>query len=334
MAFLTRLVPALVSALDFNLRRWYREYLAAVIALAVLGGGGYFLFLAPPAGFPAGAIIVIPEGATLTEVGALLGHERVIESPNAFELFVRMAGAGRALKAGSYRFAAPANALTVAGRIVRGESGIPSVRITFFEGMTAREMGVLAAKQFPNISAESFRAIAEPYEGYLFPDTYRLLSDARARDILVRLRAAFAEKIAPLQSAIAASGHPLSDIVIMASLVEKEAQNPEDQRIIAGILWNRIRKGLPLQVDAVFGYIEGRAEFAPSLAELSTDSPYNTYKHKGLPPGPIANPGLGALRAAIAPEKTRYLFYLTGRDGLMHYAATFAEHQANRQAYQ
>ena len=119
----------------------------------------------------------------------------------------------------------------------------------------------------------------------------------------------------------------------MASLVEKEARTDANRRIVAGVLWNRLALGMPLQVDAVFGYIFDRDTYSPSFEDLKVDSPYNTYTHKGLPPGPISNPGLESIYAALYPTKTNYLYYLTGRDTLMHYAKTYAEHQANRRKY-
>lgn len=103
--------------------------------------------------------------------------------------------------------------------------------------------------------------------------------------------------------------------------------------MVAGILYNRLKLGMPLQVDAVFGYIFGRDTYSPSFADLKVDSPYNTYTHKGFPPGPIANPGFDSLQAALHPAKTKYLYYLTGKDNLMHYATTYAGHQANQKRY-
>ena len=132
---------------------------------------------------------------------------------------------------------------------------------------------------------------------------------------------------------IAASGHSFSDIIIMASLIEREARRSEDRRMVAGVLWNRIKKGMPLQVDAVFGYIYGRTTYSPSFDDLKIDSPYNTYKYAGLPAGPICNPGLDAIEAALHPAETKYLYYLTGRDGLMRYATTYALHKANIAKY-
>ena len=147
------------------------------------------------------------------------------------------------------------------------------------------------------------------------------------------MRANFNTKIASSSRDIVASGHTLSDIVIVASLIEKEARTIANKRIVAGILWNRLALGMPLQVDAVFGYIFNRDTYSPSFEDLKVDSPYNTYTHTGLPPGPISNPGFDSIDATLHPTKTDYLYYLTGSDNLMHYATTYAGHQTNQRTY-
>lgn len=211
---------------------------------------------------------------------------------------------------------------------------VPSaVRITFPEGFTTREMALEVNKTFPTLSTTTFRLAASPYEGYLFPDTYIFSALVSTTTIITTLRENFNAKIAPLKDDVARSGHSLEEIVIMASLLEKEARTDESRRIVAGILWNRLKLGMPLQVDAVFGYIFGRDTYSPSAQDLKTESPYNLYLHTGLPPGPINNPGLHTLNAALHPATTTYLYYLTGSDNLMHYATTHAGHQANRAKY-
>ena len=209
----------------------------------------------------------------------------------------------------------------------------PPVRVTFIEGITVQKAATQIASAFSTISIAEFISAGQPYEGYLFPDTYLFLQSADADSIVKTMRANFETKIAPLSAQINASGHSLSDIVIMASLVEKEARTSVNRRIVAGILWHRLALGMPLQVDAVFGYIFNRDTYSPSFADLKTESPYNLYLHKGLPPTPIDNPGLDSLDAAISPTKTNYLYYLTGSDNLMHYASTYAAHQANQRKY-
>lgn len=332
MPFLERFVSAGASACEFHFLRFWPRWLAAA-ALAAALAGGYAFLLAPPAAFPTGDIVVISRGATALDVARELAGARVIAHPSVLRLLLRVSGRGSAVQAGPYRFGVPENALTVAYRLVAGVYGLPPTRLTFVEGATVRDMAAQVASAFPDISAADFVGAGQPYEGYLFPDTYLFPPSADASSIVAALRANFDAKTAPLAPSIAASGHPLADIVTMASLVEKEARTSADKRIVAGILWNRIRLGMPLQVDAVFGYIYGRDTYSPSYADLGVDSPYNTYTHKGLPPGPIDNPGLDSLDAAARPAKTNYLFYLTGTDGRMHYATTLAGHNRNRALY-
>lgn len=124
----------------------------------------------------------------------------------------------------------------------------------------------------------------------------------------------------------------ISDVIIMASILEGEAL-PKDRQVVAGILWKRLSIGMPLQVDATFRYINGKGTYDLTADDLKIDSPYNTYIHKGLPPGPISNPGIDAISASLNPIPTKYLYYLTEKDGTIHYAKTFTEHIANKNKY-
>ncbi len=321
----------MISAFEFHLARFSRVWITMLVALGVILGGGYVL-TAPPSGFSS-QDVVIARGASVFAVAQELADAHIIAYPMALRIVLRIEGNENRIRAGTYRFVTSENLLAVCDRLVTGAYGIPPVRITFFEGTTVREMAARVAAAFPGISAADFSAAGHPYEGYLFPDTYLFSTSADAASIVAAMRANFNAKIQSLSGEIQASGHSLSDIVIMASLVEKEARSSGAKRMVAGILWNRLRRGMPLQVDSVFGYIYGRSTYAPSLADLRVNSPYNTYLHKGLPPGPIDNPGLDSLEAAANPAKTNYLYYLTGTDGRMHYAMTYAEHQANRRKY-
>jgi UPF0755 protein len=329
----SRFWSAFVSALNFNWIRLWRLYVLVLVCLVALIWIGYSQLLAAPEAFPSGQDIVIEKGAALPAIAAELANEEVIKQPLLFEAVMRAIGGAGRIQAGPYQFATPANLITVVDHLLTGNSGIPEIHITFIEGSSVRIMALLVAQKFPDISASDFVTAAGPYEGYLFPDTYDFSPSATPDQIVQTMNANFYAKIAPLQSEIASSTHSLSDIIIMASIVEKEANTPQDRRIVAGILWSRIAKGIPLQVDAPFGYLQGRNEYSPSLADLSIDSPYNTYEHKGLPPGPIGSPGLDSIEAAINPTKTNYLFYLTGSDGQMYYAATYAGQLANERKY-
>ena len=320
-----------LSALIFSVRRSPRRWGAALALVVLLVG--YRLTLAPPSDFSSGSTVVIAHGASASLVAQTLADARIIAHPELLRILLYLSGSSTQAQAGMYRFAAPEDLLTVAYRIVTGAYGIPPVRITLPEGMSTREMAERIADAYPSVSAEDFLAAGQLYEGYLFPDTYFLPPSADAASIVGTMRVNFNMKTSPLSEEIRRSGRSLSDIIILASLVEKEARTSVNRRIVAGILFNRLKLGMPLQVDAVFGYIYGRNTYSPSAADLTVKSPYNTYPHTGLPPGPIDNPSLDSIDAVLRPTKTDYLYYLVGKDGLMHYATTHVGHQANRRKY-
>ncbi len=294
---------------------------------------GYAIVLAPPSTFPSGIIIIIKRGESVPEIVQKLFDQHIVAHPTVLRTVLRIMGAGNTVQAGAYSFAGPVGVLTIAYRLSQGDYGIPPARITLVEGMTVRELATRVAAALPEITAPEIQAAGAKYEGYLFPDTYIFPPGADADSVIAVMRANFNTKIAPLTGSIAASGHSLAAILTMASIIEKEARTLESKKMISGILWRRIEIGMPLQVDAVFGYIFNRDTYSPSYADLKVDSPYNTYTHKGLPPWPINNPGLASIDAALNPTKTTYLFYLTGRDNQMHYASTYASHLDNQHKY-
>lgn len=316
--------------MDF-LKRQNPRVVIFVVALFLIGG--YQALFAPPANFPSGSIVSIARGASASIVASQLAAAHIIMHPSLLRLFLRLSGTSSNVEAGAYRFESPQNLFVIAFRMAMGIHGIPTVRITFPEGVTVREAATQIVGALPGINETDFLKKAKPYEGYLFPDTYLFPPSSDAVSIIALMRENFNTKIAALSGEINSSGHSLSDIVIVASLVEREARASESKRIVAGILYNRLKIGMPLQVDAVFGYIFGRDTYSPSFADLKVDSLYNTYTHKGLPPGPISNPGLDSLQAALYPTKTDYLYYLTGKDNKMHYATTYAVHQSNQRKY-
>jgi UPF0755 protein len=303
----------------------------AIGLLVLLGAGYYYLFSSPPNISP--QIVTITYGTSTKSVADSLYVAGVIRHPLVFRALLRLSPVGSVVQTGVYKFDAPEDLFTVARRLATGAYGLPPVRITFIEGATTREMAAQIALALPYISSQDFLARAREQEGYLFPDTYLFQPFETTSSIVSTMRANFEEKVAPLLGDISASGHSLAEIVTMASLVEKEGRTTETRRMIAGILWNRLARHMPLQVDAVFGYINDRPTYSPSYADLKIDSPYNTYTHTGLPPGPINNPGLDALEDVLHPAKTNYLYYLTDKNGVMHYATTYAGHEANQRKY-
>lgn len=307
--------------------------LIGAFALAAFLVAGFIFFFAPPPDFPSGTLITVTRGTPSSDIADTFARAHLVKHPAALSFVLRATGAASRVQAGAYLFKTPENALTIAYRLATGAYGIPPVRITFPEGITVREMAAKAEGSFPLISADEIISLGKPQEGFLFPDTYLFDPGTSAATILAALRANFDAKTAPLSEEIRASGHSLRDVVIMASLLEKEVRTTGNRKIVSGILWDRLELGMPLQVDAVFGYIYGRDTYSPSLADLKVNSPYNTYTHKGLPPGPIDNPGMDSIQAALHPTKSKYLYYLTDAEGNIHYAATYAEHQLNQKKY-
>ncbi|MBI4136046.1 MAG: endolytic transglycosylase MltG [Candidatus Vogelbacteria bacterium] len=290
-------------------------------------------FFSPPASFPIGETIAISQGRTIAAVARDLAARRIIRWPSAFRAVLALRPGPGFVVAGDYYFAKPGNVWETAARLGRGDYGLTPIRVTFPEGAPVREMAAILAAALPDFDAAAFMAAALPDEGYLFPDTYFFPSTIKPDKIIARLRANFQDKIKPLASSVAASRRTLKQIIIMASLVEEEARLDEARRTIAGILWKRLDQGMPLQVDAVFPYIIGKNTFELDQDDLATSSPYNTYRFRGLPVGPITNPGLAAIEAVLNPVVTDYWYYLSDRRGQIHYAVDFDAHRANKTRY-
>jgi UPF0755 protein len=246
---------------------------------------------------------------------------------------VRCFGGDTSIKAGDYYFERRVGIVHVALRLSHGAYGTKPVKITVPEGYNVYDIGILLESKLPHVNAKAFSIAAKPSEGYLFPDTYYFLPRVASTDIIDLMKDNFKAKIESIKEAIATFGRPVKDVIIMASLLEEEARTDESRRIIAGILWKRLTIGMPLQVDAAFQYVNGKNTYQLTLDDLQADSPYNTYKYKGLPAGPISNPGLAAITAAVTPVQTKYLYYLSDKKGTLHYAENFEGHQRNRELY-
>lgn len=291
------------------------------------------LVFLPMHGGPAGPPVRIPQNASAKEVVALLTLQGIVKTPNVLYPLIRFAPGTSGIKAGVYDLHGRESAYGLARRLLTGDTGIPETKITFPEGETVADMTLRIEEVFSKELAQSFYEEARQYEGYLFPDTYYFSVYVSSGDIVSRMKDVFELRTTALSTEAKEKSRSFSDIVIIASLIEKETNTAEDRRIVSGILARRLSLNMPLQVDAVFGYIHQKRGYEPTREDLKIDSPYNTYRYRGLPPGPIANPGLNSLKAALEPAETPYLFYLTGRDGAMHYARTFEEHKQNRARY-
>lgn len=273
--------------------------------------------------------VPVPEGSTLRDVSQTLKDHHVIRSSNYFSFIASVYGHADGLRAGIYKYEPGETVSTIIDRLVEGYYGIEELTVTYPEGVTISQMAVITEDVF-GIPEEEFLQEAEGLEGYLFPDTYSFYVTTTANDIVDRLQETFYQKIdtLPLED----SPYTLSEIVTMASIVEKEA-SPSTREEIANILWKRIEDEMLLQVDAPFVYERQKGTFDLSIEDLEEDSLYNTYTREGLTPTPIGNPGLDSIAAAAFPEETPYYYFLTGRDGEMYYARTFAEHKQNKALY-
>jgi len=237
------------------------------------------------------------------------------------------------IKTGEYFFDKPENTLKIARRLIKGEFDLAPIKVTIHEGLNIYEIAEILDNRFPKFSKEQFIALTKDKEGYLFPDTYFFTPNTQAPNIINVMEKNFQVKIDEMKEEIESSNRPLRDIIKMASIIETEARTSESRKIISGILWKRIEIGMPLQVDVTFKYINGKNSFNLTNDDLKIDSPYNTYVYTGLPPTPIANPGLDSILAAINPTETDYLFFLADKTGETHYASTFDEHIDNKKTF-
>jgi UPF0755 protein len=233
----------------------------------------------------------------------------------AFESFMMILGEEKHIISADYLFENKLTVWQVARRIGGGLHHMAPIVITIPEGFDINQIADTAGLKLTNFNKAQFQLEAKGLEGYLFPDTYFFLTNANETDVIKSMSDNFEKKITPLLPLIASSDKTANrterDIIIMASIIEREAKGDIDRGIISGILWNRIKIGMPLQVDAAL----------------------STYKVKGLPKNPIGNPGLLAILASIHPQISPYLYYLHDKDGNIYYAKTFIEHQANIKKY-
>jgi UPF0755 protein len=330
--------PPQVPLLDVphHHRSFSKKFAVLLGAFIFVCSAFYIALIKAPQNFPVDTIVSIPQGETLSGVAYNLSKQGALQSMFVFKSLFVIFGGTKGLKAGDYYLDHAQNAVTLAWRMTHSDYNLQNIKVTIPEGWTSFEISAFIAKdkRFSHFSAKEFIKIAAPYEGYLFPDTYLLLPNVTAQNVLETMLSNYKERIASLSGQIMVFGRPIKDIITMASIIEEEARTDESRRTIAGILWKRFDEGMPLQVDAAFAFVNGKkASSDLTLDDLKIDSPYNTYVYKGLPPGPISNPGLGAISATINPIKTKYYFYLSDKQGNMHYAATHDQHVENKFTY-
>jgi UPF0755 protein len=292
--------------------------------------------------------VEVPGGLLSQGIGRLLVDAGVVRDLATWRIAVWQSGAGTMLKAGEYRFVGAMTPGAVVDKIARGDVYLRSV--TFPEGLTIRQMArvyeaaglgtreVFAAAAHDAGHVSSLDPQALDLEGYLFPDTYALPRRASAADLIRRMVTRFEAVLTDdLRGAARADGLTVRQLVTLASLVEKETARPDERPLVAAVYRNRLNKRMGLQCDPTVIYaLELRGGFSGNLtrADLGVASPYNTYRHAGLPPGPIAAPGQASLEAAAHPAAVDYLYFVSRNDGSHAFASTLAEHNRNVLTYQ
>jgi UPF0755 protein len=330
-----------------------KRFLVFTLFVLVIGGAAaysmYVRVIEPYRGYEGPEQFVeIPPGAGSRTIGERLVSAGVVRDHLTFRISLYASRQGRHLKAGEYRFDRPMTPAEVIAKIARGDVFV--INVTFPEGLTAGEMskifeshGLGGASAFVDASRDptpirSIDPAAADLEGYLFPETYALPRKTDASKLVTQMVAAFEHALTPeLRQAAAARQWSIRQLVTLASIVEKETAKPDERPLVAAVYANRLRIGMPLQCDPTVIYAltrAGRYDGNLHKADLSFDSPYNTYRYPGLPPGPIASPGRASLEAAAHPADADYLYFVSRNDGSHEFARSLAEHNRNVLKYQ
>lgn len=322
---------------------------AVLIAALAAAGWVYVSQTRPYKGYDAPeAFVEIAPGSSPGTMARQLATAGVVRNQTAFRVAVSLSGAGRRLQAGEYRFESPMTPSEVVDKLVRGDVYLRP--ITFREGLTIRQMAVLfeergfgGRREFEQAARDvsRIRAIdpeATDLEGYLFPDTYTLPRQITASQLVERMVGRFEQALtAAIRQQAAARGLSIRELVTLASLVEKETAKADERTLVAAVYTNRLRIGMGLQCDPTVIYAlerAGRYDGNLTRAGLQFDSPYNTYRYAGLPPGPIAAPGLASLEASASPADVPYLYFVSRNDGSHAFATTLDEHNRNVHQWQ
>ena len=284
--------------------------------------------------------VKIQEGLSTAEIAERLAEKGVIGSSLKFRFLARLRGYDDKLRPGSYSFTADMSDEEVFAKLLTGEKKL--IKFTVPEGFGVKEIAErlynldLANKDDFLQAAENFapydymrkrKNVIFAAEGFLFPDTYTVESDMEIDELLDLMASMFDQQLKPeMRIQAEKMGLSVYDLITLASLVEREVRFPEDRPIVAQVLLKRLKMNMPLQTDATLQYLMDAPKEEVSIEDTQIDSPYNTYQHVGLPPGPIANPGIASIEAVLHPADTDYLYFVADRRGHNHYAYTYEEH--------
>lgn len=330
----------------------FQKYKNILLVFVLLGGAFFYFYQGiywPPSSISEKKIFSIKSGAGVKEIAQNLEREGFVKKDFFFSFYVYFSKSDRNLKAGKYFLNSSMTVPEIAAKIMSGEAD--AEKMTIVEGWNLKNiaeqlerMELLSSKEFFDIAekkdfSQEFDFLKDKsqdksLEGYLFPDTYFISAGESAEAIVRKMLANFSEKLSqPLRAEISRQKKTIFEIITMASLIEKEVRIKEEKELVSGILWKRLKESHRLEVDAIINYITGKNSASASFVDLAIDSPYNTYKYYGLPPGPISNPGLESILAAIYPKESEYWFYLSTPDGKTLFSKTLDEHNLKKAKY-
>lgn len=276
-------------------------------------------------------MFVIPKGSGIRAIANDLKEQGLIKDDVVFFLYVRKNGIDQKIQAGDFRLSPSMPSQQIAKALTMGSVDL---WVTVPEGKRAEEVAAILKEAMPTYD-ESWEEKLKEREGYLFPDTYLIPRNATIDQIISLMTNTFETRFAEVTNNTELSKE---ELVILASMIEREARKDEDRSMVSSVMHNRLKRGMPLDIDATVQYAIGTPEkWWPVLQDaarnIAPDSPYNTYTNDGLPPGPIANPGIAVMQAAGNPADTDYLFYITDKNGINRYGRTNAEHNENIRRY-
>jgi UPF0755 protein len=316
------------------------KFAAAIFLIAIIVGGAYavsYFWLSPTEKFAPPREVTIEKGESFHQIGRALADAGVVRSEVALRVYGRISGTASQIKPGDYAFKGGERIPDVMRHLVNGDFVV--VTITIPEGLTVHQIAEkvaeaglacedefeIAAHDGALVRALGLRPLGA--EGYLFPATYKFSPHAKTDEVLAAMLARFYQVLTPeVEARMFQYGLDARRLVTMASIVEKEAKAPNERPLIAGVFYNRLRLGMPLQSDPTAEYeLDGARESAASA--VHTASAFNTYDFAGLPPGPIANPGLKSIEAALNPSKTDFLYFVAREGGTHMFSKSFDEHR-------
>lgn len=291
------------------------------------------------------AVVELNAGINLPNFIAKLEEMHVIKSETVALSLIQHLGVERKIKRGIYVFKGGESVFEILSRMANGDYGYIPEKITIPEGYTVKKMAGTFSERLVDIKADRFIAEADQYEGFLFPDTYFFYPYATSGPVIARMLMNFENRLAPLKADFeaanatsAASSSPYGrrdarSIIIMASILEKEVQHPEDKAMVADLFYRRMKEGMALQADSTLTYVLGKTSAQLTTKDLKDASPYNSYTNRGLPPTPISNPGLDSIKAALHPLANKYVYFLSDDEGMTHFSVTFEDHKKAKEKY-